>query len=127
MWEGEQPGARVSWAQVLEPSLGAQGKSHGILMQLPQISGLGFLTGQGRGEKAAGAQPAMGAKANSRLPTPPHPQRQLQKVGRARASVRPGELPAPSQAGRSKGLGPHPPPGPQLHTQICSPAGLPFR
>lgn len=54
-------------------------------MKLSQISGLGFLVGQGRGQKAAGAQPAMGAKANSLVPTPLHPQRQLQKVGRARA------------------------------------------
>lgn len=40
-------------------------------MKLPQISGLGFLAGRGHGKKAAGAQPAVGAKANSLLPTSP--------------------------------------------------------
>lgn len=70
-----------------------------------------------------------GAKANSLLPAAPHPQHQLQKVGRAPANVRPDELPAPNQAGRSKGLGPHPPPGPQ-HTHrytLTSPPALQLR
>lgn len=92
---------------------------HGTLTKLPQISGLGFLTGQGCGEEGAGAQPRQTASSLPR-PTP------NTSCRRARASMRPGDLPAPNQAGRSKGLGPHPPLGPQLHTQICrlcSPAG----
>ena len=48
------------------------------------------------------------------LPTPPHPTPNASCRGRKGTSwLRPGELPAPSQAGRLKGLGPHPLPGPQ--------------
>lgn len=67
-----------------------------------------------------------GSQGKQPPPHPPRPQRQLQKVGRAPASVRPGELPAPRQAGRSNGLGPHPLPGPQLtHRHTHSPARQP--
>lgn len=104
-------GCRVSSAQVLEASLGGQlpselGKEAWHSEETAPDLRPGVPGRVRAWREAAGAQPALGAKANSLLPTLPHPHRQLQKVGRAPASMRPGELPAPNQAADQRGLDP---------------------
>lgn len=129
MWKGEckvrvflNTGSRsfLRWAAPpwsWERKLGTPGK-------LPQISGLGFWQGEGVARRQLGhSQPWEPRQTAS---SPPHPQCQLQKVGRAPARARLDELPAPHWAGRSKGPGPTLHLGLSTHTDTLSPALLPF-
>lgn len=120
----------VSRAQVLEASLGwaallGGGKGGLALRKLPQISGLGFLVGRGRGEKAAGAQPALGAKANSLLPTPPPtPAAEGRKGTASRGQV---NYLRPTRLADSRGLDPTLCLGSGAYTDTHSPARPPSR
>lgn len=124
MWKGEcrvrvfpdaGSGSLLRWAappRSWERRLGSPGK-------LPQLSGPGLWQGEGVARRQLGhSQPREPRQTAS---SPPHPQCQLQKVGRAPARARLGELPAPHWDGRSKGRGPTLHLGPSTHTQIRSP------